>query len=53
MTAETRKGPPTRGLTLERAFLFEREKIDEETRTVELAFSSEAPYERWWGIEIL
>ncbi len=53
MSAETRKGPPTRGLTLERAFLFEREKIDEETRTVELAFSSEAPYERWWGIEIL
>ena len=53
MSAETRKGPPTRGLTLERAFLFEREKIDEETRTVELAFSSEAPYRRWWGIEIL
>jgi len=53
MTAETRKGPPTRGLTLERAFLFEREKIDEETRTVELAFSSEAPYARWWGVEIL
>lgn len=53
MTAETRKGPPTRGLTLERAFLFEREKIDEKTRTVELAFSSEAPYARWWGVEIL
>jgi len=53
MSAETRKGPPTRGLTLERAFLFEREKIDEETRTVELAFSSEAPYARWWGVEIL
>lgn len=27
--------------------------INEETRTVELAFSSEEPYERWWGIEIL
>ena len=53
MSAETRKGPPTRGLTLERAFLFEREKIDEETRTVELAFRSDAPYRRWWGIEIL
>ncbi len=53
MSAETRKGPPTRGLTLERAFLFEREKINEETRTVELAFSSEAPYARWWGVEIL
>lgn len=27
--------------------------IDEEARTVELAFSSEAPVERWWGREIL
>lgn len=27
--------------------------IDEEARTVELAFSSEEPYERWWGTEIL
>ncbi len=25
----------------------------EESRRVELAFSSEDPYERWWGIEIL
>ena len=53
MSAETRKGPPTRGLTLKRPSCSEREKIDEETRTVELAFSSEAPYARWWGIEIL
>lgn len=27
--------------------------IDEERRTVELAFSSETPYERWFGDEIL
>lgn len=27
--------------------------IDIEGRTVELAFSSEVPYERWWGIEVL
>lgn len=27
--------------------------IDEENRTVELAFSSEQPYERWFGDEIL
>lgn len=53
MHTETRKGAPTRGLQLERSFLFEREKIDEATRTVELAFSSEAPYARWWGTEIL
>lgn len=25
----------------------------EESRRVELAFSSEEPYERWWGVEIL
>ncbi|MAE21830.1 MAG: phage major capsid protein, partial [Pseudomonas sp.] len=28
-------------------------KVDEEARTVELAFSSETPYERYWGVEIL
>lgn len=50
---ETRKGAPTRGLQLERGFMFQRESINEETRTVELAFSSEAPYSRWWGTEIL
>jgi HK97 family phage major capsid protein/HK97 family phage prohead protease len=27
--------------------------VDVEARTVELCFSSEAPYERWWGTEIL
>lgn len=27
--------------------------IDAANRTVDLAFSSEEPYERWWGIEIL
>jgi HK97 family phage major capsid protein len=27
--------------------------IDAETREVELSFSSEEPYERWWGIEVL
>lgn len=36
-----------------RAFTFERAAIDAESRTVELAFSSETPYERWWGVEIL
>lgn len=30
-----------------------RDFIDEENRTVELAFASELPYERWWGIEII
>jgi len=32
---------------------FKRDAINVEARTVELAFSSEAPYERWFGIEIL
>jgi HK97 family phage major capsid protein/HK97 family phage prohead protease len=27
--------------------------VDVESRTVELAFSSETEYERWWGVEIL
>lgn len=35
------------GLVLDRA------AIDIEARTVPLAFSSEQPYERWWGVEIL
>lgn len=30
-----------------------REAIDEDTRTVALSFSSEAAYERWWGVEVL
>lgn len=27
--------------------------VEGEDRTVELSFSSEEPYERWWGVEIL
>lgn len=30
-----------------------KDSIDIEARTVELSFSSEVEYERWWGIEIL
>lgn len=37
----------------ERALVVERQAIDEEARTATLAFASEAPYERWWGVEIL
>lgn len=36
-----------------RALVYERGAIDQEARTVELAFASDAPYERWWGVEIL
>ncbi len=38
---------------LARSASVERAAIDTEQRTVELAFSSEQPYERWFGIEIL
>lgn len=42
------------GKTAERAVLaFDRSAIDVEARTVEIAFSSETPVERWWGMEIL
>ena len=49
MTTKTLK-PGTRA---ERTFAVERAAVDEAARTVELAFSSEEPYERWWGVEIL
>ena len=37
----------------ERALTVERQAIDETARTATVAFASEAPYERYWGIEIL
>lgn len=30
-----------------------RQATDSEDRIISMAFSSEAPYERWWGIEVL
>lgn len=41
------------GTRVQRAFLLDRALADVEARTIELAFSSEQPYERWWGVEIL
>jgi HK97 family phage major capsid protein/HK97 family phage prohead protease len=41
------------GTSLQRSFAVDRAAINEEARTVELAFSSEEPYDRWWGREIL
>lgn len=38
---------------LDRALVVEREAVNEEARTVTLAFASETPYERYWGVEIL
>lgn len=51
MTQATKTIKP--GTRVERALTFERAQINEESRTAELAFSSEVPYERWWGIEVL
>ena len=41
------------GAKVVRAFMVQRETINEEARTAVLAFASETPYERYWGIEIL
>lgn len=41
------------GTSLQRGFTVERRAVNEEARTVELAFASETPYERWWGVEVL
>lgn len=42
-----------RGARLERVFAVERDSADKEARTIKLSISSELPYERWWGIEVL
>lgn len=34
-------------------FEVDRASINEDKRTVDLAWCSEVPYERWWGVEIL
>ncbi len=56
-TLQTRAMQATMALTpgsrLERSFLVKRSFIDVPARTVELAFASELPYERYWGIEVL
>ncbi len=38
---------------LHRSILVERAAVNTEDRTVELAFASESPVERWFGLEIL
>lgn len=44
---------PPEQLTRELSFEIRADRIDDERRTVELTFSSEEPYERWWGTEVL
>lgn len=36
-----------------RSARYQRDTINVEERTVELAFASDEPYDRWWGTEIL
>lgn len=51
-----KKKPQTKSIKvgrLERSAQFDQSTIDEEARTVELSFSSEEPYERYFGFEIL
>jgi HK97 family phage major capsid protein len=38
---------------VERTLRMDAAGADGDARRIELSFSSEAPYERWWGIEIL
>lgn len=44
---------PGEQLTRELSFEIRADRIDDGRRTVELTFSSEEPYERWWGTEVL
>lgn len=44
---------PRDQMTRDMTFEVRTESINEEARTVELSFSSEEPYQRWWGTEIL
>jgi HK97 family phage major capsid protein/HK97 family phage prohead protease len=41
------------GTRVDRAFALDRAAIDDDARTVSIAFSSETPYDRYWGVEIL
>jgi len=41
------------GKPLERSFTLTERAVNEEARTVEIAFSSEEPYERYFGMEVL
>jgi len=36
-----------------RELSFTREAVNVDTRTIQVAFASETPYEHWWGVEIL
>ena len=41
------------GQSQQRSARYQRDSINAEARTVDLAFASEEPYDRWWGTEVL
>lgn len=51
--AHLAKALAAEGQVVHRAFTVDRASVDQPARTVQLAFASETPYERYWGIEIL
>lgn len=53
MKQHNRKLAPPAGGLAARAFELQRDAVNAEARTAELAFSSETPYERWFGVEVL
>lgn len=51
--APTERAPSTPDLVEYTTGIVRATEIDEDTREVDVSFSSEIPYERWWGVEIL
>lgn len=47
------KNKPVAGDKVQRSITADVRAVGEETRTIELSFSSELPYERWYGLEVL
>jgi hypothetical protein len=45
--------PPDGRITREMSFELREGSVNDEARTAELSFSSDAPYQRWFGYEIL
>ena len=52
MTKTETRTMPKVGDKIKRSLSISSKMIDEAERTVEIAFASEEPYERWWGVEI-
>ena len=52
MTKPETRTMPKVGDKIKRSLSISSKMIDEAERTVEVAFASEEPYERWWGVEI-